>query len=122
MDRSGAKHAVAGLGTYNRHYSRATNRYARRMKTIGHGVLCFALANGPGACRRAAGAWKRPHILIEVVVDGKLFARFDGAQAHIKDMALLDAANQIGTAAMVDDLGSAAVDRAIQRPIRIYGE
>lgn len=34
----------------------------------------------------------------------------------------MDAAYQVGIAAMVDDLGSAAVHGAVQRPIGIYGE
>ena len=72
----------------NRVFGLAVGPHNAGMKTIGHGVLCFALADGSSAGRRATGAWKRPHILIEVVVDGQLFTGFDTAQAHIKDMAL----------------------------------
>lgn len=84
--------------------------------------MLLALADCTATRRGTAGAGKRPNVFVEIVVHGQLFAALDGAQAHIKDVASHDPADEIWIAAMVDDLGSAATHGTIQRPIGIQGE
>src|SRR6185436_6936877 len=71
--------------------------------------LSLYLHDAPALSRPTGAGGAVAPILREVVVDGQFFARPDHAQAHVQDMALHDAAHEIGVAAVVDDLGAAAV-------------
>src|SRR5271163_3062446 len=62
------------------------------------------------------------HVFRKVVVHRQLFARFDRAEAHIQDVPLHDAADQIRRATVIDDFGSAPAGRAIDGPISVHSE
>src|SRR5450759_842203 len=71
------------------------------------------------------GAASAPHlsdVLVEAVVHRQLLAAADGALAHVEDVALEVHGAQVGIAAMVDDLGARAAERAVKRPVIVQRE
>src|SRR5579863_10722018 len=70
----------------------------------------FGEVDGAAAGAGAAGAGDLFVLLGEVVVDGEFFAFADAAEGEIQDVAFDDAGDDVRFAAMVDELGSAAVD------------
>src|SRR5262249_51090591 len=61
-------------------------------------------------------------VLSKVVVDGQFFALLDGAKAHIKDVALHDAADQVRLATVIDDFRATPADGAVDGPIIVDPE
>src|ERR1700693_6239200 len=57
-----------------------------------------------------------------MVIHRQLLPFADPAQAHVEDVALHDARDQIWAAAVVDVLGAASAHRAVQDPITIERE
>src|ERR1700722_10513208 len=69
---------------------------------------------GPAAARRGIIG-----IFREVVVHREFLATLDGPQTHVNDVALHYAGDDVGAAAMVDDLRAAASDGAVQGPVPV---
>src|ERR1700733_443901 len=61
-------------------------------------------------------------ILREVVIDRQLFTLADGPAAHIQNVPLPYDRPDIGVAAVIDVLSTAAADRAVESPIIVERE
>src|SRR5690242_14398047 len=84
-------------------------------------VLLFEVDRVPAVLRPAV-AGRGLFVLGEVIIHRKLLAFADPTQAHVEDMALHDARDQVGAAAMVDVLRAASADRSVQYPIPVERE
>jgi hypothetical protein len=74
------------------------------------------------AARRAAATCHFIDVIGEVVVDGELFTFTDRTPAHKEDVTLANDSRKIGIARVVDVLGTAAADGAVERPVVIESE
>src|SRR5450759_4854259 len=70
----------------------------------------------------AAAALHLFDVLGEAVVHRQFLAAANGALAHVEDVALGVHGAEIGVATVVDDLGAAAAERAIERPVIVECE
>src|SRR5258708_31463419 len=73
--------------------------------------------DGAAASLRAALACDLLLVGPEEVVYGQFLAFPDGANTEVQNVALEDPRFQVRIAAMIDELGAAAANRAIHRPI-----
>ena len=57
-----------------------------------------------------------------MVIDGQLFSLSDGPFAYTQDVAVPDDRPDVGIATVIYVLGTAAADRAVERPVFVQGE
>src|ERR1700691_3138105 len=80
------------------------------------------LLDSPATVFRAATTGSALDVAAEIVVDGQLFTAANRAEAHVQNVALHDAADEIRLAAMIDDLRAAAADGAVECPVSVHAE
>src|SRR3970040_214080 len=74
----------------------------------------------PAARPGAAVAGEREHVTGDPVVEQHLLAPLDPAEAHQRDAPLADPGDQVGLAAVVDELGAAPAYGAVDGPFRAH--
>src|ERR1019366_9484863 len=100
----------------------ASGRFRKRTIPMIASTGLLGQVNHAAAGLGAASALHLSDVLVEAVVHRQLLTAADGALAHVEDVALEVHGAQVGIAAMVDDLGARAAERAIERPVIVQRE
>jgi hypothetical protein len=103
--------------------SRSPGIVADRVQSRPTGMLASVWrVDGTPAARRPAFARNPFGIVGEVVIDGQLFALADSPPAHTQDAAIPEDRPDVRIASVIDVLGAAAADRAVECPVFVESE
>src|SRR5580700_12003037 len=98
--------------------------FQQPLKAAPQGLLRCSLGHvdGSAALQGAASAGHLLDFLVEMVVNGELFALPDWPERHVNDVPFHDPRHEIGLARVIDILRSGPAHRAVQGPVAIQGE